>query len=61
MGARTKGSRVDGSVYTTVVEQALHPDYNGDTEENDFMILKLGGWVSLSIKILLLNNDEEMF
>jgi hypothetical protein len=61
VGAQTKGSRTDGSVYTTVVEQALHPEYNEVSEENDFMILKLGAWVSLSIKILLLNNVELMF
>jgi hypothetical protein len=47
VGAQTKGSRADGSVYTTVVEQAPHPEYNEVSEENDFMILKLGGWVSL--------------
>jgi hypothetical protein len=46
VGAQTRGSTDDGSVYTAVVEQVPHPDYKRNTQEFDFMILKLGGWVS---------------
>jgi hypothetical protein len=52
VGAQTRGSTDDGSVYTAVVEQVPHPDYNRYTQEFDFMILKLGGWVSeLNIRL----------
>jgi hypothetical protein len=45
MGAQTRNSEEDGSDYTAVLEQIPHPDFNDDTEEYDFMVLKLGGWV----------------
>jgi hypothetical protein len=46
VGAVTKNSRDDGSVYAAVIDQEVHPDYNMDTEEFDFLVVKLGGWVS---------------
>jgi hypothetical protein len=46
VGAVTRNSRDDGSVYAAVIDQEVHPDYNMDTEEFDFLVVKLGGWVS---------------
>jgi hypothetical protein len=45
VGAQTRNSEEDGSDYMAVLEQNTHPNNNDRTEEFDFMVLKLGGWV----------------
>jgi hypothetical protein len=49
VGAYEKGSTSGGAVYTTVVQRVEHPDFDKKTKEYDFLVMKLGGWVSLSL------------
>jgi hypothetical protein len=46
VGAETRNSIDDGSVYAAVIDQEPHPDFNTETLEFDFLVVKLGGWVS---------------
>ena len=46
MGAYERGSYNDGSVHVQIMEEITHPEYNPDTHEYDFRLLRVGGWVS---------------
>jgi hypothetical protein len=48
VGAHEKGSTAGGAVYTTVEQRVEHPDFDEETQEYDFLVMKLGGWVSLT-------------
>ena len=38
-----------------------HPDFDDDTEEFDFLVAKLGGWVSVSRYLFFDVNGEDKF
>lgn len=53
VGAYERKSLKDDSVYVQIVEEISHPEYNPDTHEYDFRLLRLGGWVRKHRKILV--------
>jgi hypothetical protein len=54
MGAVERRSATDGSSYVTVSQLVEHPDFEDITEEYDFMVLKLGGWVCFIFHLICL-------
>lgn len=55
VGAYERKSLKDDSVYVQIVEEISHPEYNPDTHEYDFRLLRLGGWVDKPVATL--NSD----
>jgi hypothetical protein len=49
VGASHLDDTVGGAVYVTVEKRKRHPDYDSDSREYDFLLLKLGGWVSANV------------
>ena len=56
MGAHRRDSTSNGAIFTTVEERVPHPNYNSNTDEYDFLILKLSGWVQ-GKEVVRLNTD----
>ena len=50
VGAHRKDSAINGAEYTSVVKRVPHPDYDPTEFTNDFMVIQLGGWVSLRFR-----------
>jgi secreted trypsin-like serine protease len=58
VGGYERGEITDGAVSRTVAETRFHPNYNGNTEENDFMLLRLESPVTMSSNVELALNDD---
>jgi hypothetical protein len=59
VGAFRKGSTLNNAVSVSVVDEAKHPNYNDDTMENDFLILKLAEPVNIpGSDVVLSLNDQ---
>ena len=56
VGAHVRSSTSDGAQYTTIAERVPHPNYDNRTEEYDFMLLKLGGWMQYPVVSLNANS-----
>lgn len=59
VGAFRAGSTQNNAVEVSVIDEAMHPGYNDDTVENDFMLLKLSQEVNIpgSNVVLSLNSQ----
>jgi secreted trypsin-like serine protease len=50
IGAYESSSQQNGAEYRSIVARRRHPDFNGDTIENDFLVMKLHQAVSSSYR-----------
>ena len=61
VGATERGSTSDGSIFVHVRSLHEHPDFEDITEEYDYMVLKLDGWVSSCFSPSIYPHDLDMF
>jgi hypothetical protein len=60
VGIRKRDENTDSSPKTARVEKTTkHPDYNEDTYENDFAVMKLSGWFE-DVEPVKLNDSEDL-
>ena len=58
IGAYEDGKTTGGAVWRKVAKQKKHPQYNGNTDANDFLLLKLQSPVTMSTSVELEINDS---
>lgn len=58
VGAYRSGSTNNGAVRVSVSNEAKHPNYNDNTVENDFLLLKLSEPVTMNTNVVLSLNDQ---
>ena len=58
VGAYRSGSTDNGAVRVSVSNEAKHPNYNDNTVENDFLLLRLSEPVTMTTNVVLTLNDQ---